>query len=348
MSEGRCQPSERLEVRGYQTDIFNEVLNHLNNGKKNVFIYLQQGAGKTVIALLVLCYLLNKNQLNSVLVLLPTRPLVSQWVDKAQEMFYGLSLLKKPNVSKVSIERIRGFLKYQQATGIAMTAHSFKNHIRRGHFTESDFDLVIVDEAADLVMARDFIDGFRMSKYLIGLEKWQTRKLFLLPFHVSEKKIKAMVRKFGEKSVLIRKLIKDLPASQLIVEDPIIVRDELINNFITPLDEYYVKIRTNVNRILARYGVKGYRENLETLLNPETLEKLKKIYGVEDETLEQIKTLITKYILIQHVKKWFLYSNREELSRSILSSQFEVNKWLNYEDRKLNKLAEIVLSLIHI
>jgi len=40
-----------------------------------------------------------------------------------------------------------------------------------------------------LVVARDFIEGFRMSEYLSGLEKWQIRKIFLLPYHVSERKL---------------------------------------------------------------------------------------------------------------------------------------------------------------
>jgi len=342
MFNRKCQHSEELEIRDYQVEIVNEILNHFNDGIRNVFVSLPQGSGKTIIALLVLCRLMNENRLSSVLVLLPRRVLVDQWVDKAHKMFYGLGLLKNPTISKMGIERIRGFLKYQQATGIAMTAQAFKNHIKRGDFTESDFDLVIVDEAADLVVAKDFIDGFRMTAYLSGLEKWQTRKIFLLPFHVSEKKIKAMMKKFGNGSVLIRKIIKDLPAFQYIINDPIVIEDELINNFIEPLDNYYTKIRSNVNRILKKYGIKGYKENLETLLNPITLAKLKKKYDIDDETIEQIKTLITKYILIQHLKKWFLYSNREELARSVLSSQFEVNEWLNHEDKKLSKLAEIV------
>ena len=56
--------------------------------------------------------------------------------------------------------------------------------------------------------------------------------------------------------------------------------------------------------------------------------------------------MIAKYILIQHVKKWFLYSNREELSRSILAAQKDVEEWLKYEDRKLLALENIVRSYL--
>jgi len=256
-------------------------------------------------------------------------------------MFYGLGLIKSPTLSKEQIERIRGWLKHSGAVGIAMTMQSFKNFIKKQYFSEKDFDMVIVDEAADLVISKDFIEGFRMSKYLKGLEKWQIPKLFLLPYHVQEKKIKGLIRKFGPKSTLIRKIIHE---NQFIctVKDPIIINDPLINIFVETLQENYKKIKTGVHKLLTKYGIEGYRENLETLLNPDTLERLKKIYALDDETIQQIQVSITKYILIQHIQKWFLYSNREELKRSILSAQKDVQEWLSYEDKKLNKLTEIV------
>ncbi|MEM3710137.1 MAG: DEAD/DEAH box helicase family protein [Nitrososphaerales archaeon] len=347
MSEKKCGPSDELEIRDYQAKITNEILNYLGSGKKNVFVSLQQGSGKTIIALLTLCNLVNEGSVSSVLVLIPRRVLVDQWVGKAQDMFYGLGLLRNPTLSKMRIETIRGWLKHSQALGIVMTDQSYQRYIKKAYFSESDFDLVIVDEAADSVVARDFIEGFRMSEYLSGLEKWHTRKIFLLPFHVSEKKIKAMMGKFGKESVLIRRIISDLPVFQYTINDPIVIDDPMINTFVEALEQYYRRIRNNVNRILTKYGVKeGYRENLETLLNPKVIEKVKRRYGVDDETLKQIKTLVTKYILVQHLRKWFLYSNREELSRSILASQFEVNEWLSLEDKKLNKLAEVVEDYI--
>jgi len=342
MPERRCGTTDKVEVRDYQIQIVNEILNKFRNGIKNVFVSLHQGSGKTIIALLALCNLVNEGYVNSVLVLIPRKILVDQWVDKAEEMFYGLSLLRNPTLSKMKIEQIRGWLKHTQALGIVMTDQSYQRYVRKKYFSYSDFDLVIIDEAADLVVARDFIEGFRMSEYLSGLEKWQIRKIFLLPYHVSKKKIRALISKFGKESVLIRKIIEDLPTFRYTVHDPIIIDDPIINTFVNALDEHYKKIKVGVNKILTKYGVAGYRENLETLLNPKVLEKLKKTYSMDDETLEQIKTLITKYILIQHLKKWFLYSNREELSRSILASQFQVDKWLSSEDRKLNKLVEVV------
>jgi superfamily II DNA or RNA helicase len=337
-----CGFREGFSLRGYQIPLVDEALKEFEEKvRQNVFISLPQGTGKTIIALAALSKLVNGNKVKKVLILIPRRVLVNQWVDKAQEMFYGLGLIKNPTLSKESIEKIRGWLKHSGAVGIAMTMQSFKNIIKKEYFTEKDFDIVIVDEAADLVISRDFIEGFRMSKYLKGLEKWQTPKLFILPYHVSEKKIIALIKKFGSNSALIRKMVLE---AQLMctVRDPIVIDDPLINIFVEKLQDEYKKTKTNVHRILNRYGIEGYRENIETLLNPETLGRLKKTYGLDDETCQQIQILITKYILVQHIQKWFLYSSRSELSCSILSAQKDVSQWLSYEDRKLSKLVEEV------
>lgn len=341
-----CGLREGFSLREYQEPIVNETLKEYEEkAKQNVFISLAQGTGKTIIALATLSKLVNDGKVRKVLVLIPRRVLVNQWVDRAQEMFYGLGLIKNPTLSKERIEKIRGWLKHSGAVGIAMTMQSFKNIIKKEYFTEKDFDMVIIDEAADLVISRDFIEGFRMSKYLKGLEKWQIPKLFILPYHVREKKIIALIKKFGKNSTLIRKIVPEIQFA-CTVRDPIIIDDPLINIFVETLQDIYKKTKTNVHRTLNKYGIEGYRENVETLLNPETLDRLKKIYGLDDETCQFLQVLITKYILVQHIEKWFLYSNRAELSRSILSAQKDVEKWLGYEDKKLGKLTETVKSYI--
>jgi superfamily II DNA or RNA helicase len=342
-----CGLREGFTLREYQIPIVNEALKEFEEkARQNVFISLPQGTGKTIIALAALSKLINDDRVKRVLILIPRRVLVNQWVDRAQEMFYGLGLMKNPKLSKENVEETRGWLKHSGAIGIAMTMQSFKNIIKKEYFTEKDFDMVIIDEAADLVISRDFVEGFRMSKYLKGLERWQTPKLFMLPYHVSEKKIIALIKKFGSNSVLIRKNVSE---DRLVctVQDPIVIDDPFINIFVEKLQDEYKKAKTSVHRLLNKYGIEGYRENLETLLNPETLDRLKKTYGLEDETCQQIQMLITKYILVQHIQKWFLYSGRSELSRSILSAQKDVSQWLSYEDKKLSKLVEEVKTRLN-
>jgi len=342
-----CGLREGFSFRDYQKLIIGETLKEFEKkSRQNIFISLPQGTGKTIIALAALSKLINDNKLKKVLVLIPRRVLVNQWVDKSQEMFYGLGLIKNPTLSKERIEKIRGWLKHSGAVGIAMTMQSFKNVVRKEYFTEKDFDMVIVDEAADLVISRDFIEGFRMSKYLKGLEKWQIPKLFLLPYHVKEKKIEGLIKKFGKDSALIRRMVQEAQFAAT-VRDPIIIEDPPINIFVETLLKKYKKLKTEVHRVLDQYGIEGYRENLETLLNPDVLDRLRKVYGLDESTIQYLQVAIVKYILIQHIEKWFLYSNRSELSRSILSAQIDVKNWLSYEDKKLNKLVEVVKSQIN-
>lgn len=334
----------------FQADLAKRILSVFQNSKNaNVFLSLPQGTGKTVIALYALSELVNTSYSSRVLVLLPRRTLVDQWIERAQEMFYGLGIMKNPTLSKENIKKIRGWLRHSGAVGMAMTVHSFKNYFKKMYFTEEDFDTVIVDEAADLVVSKDFIEGFRMSRYLKGLEKWKCPKMLVLPYHVSEKKIHALVGRFGKDSVLIRETIKDpsLRPLQYTVFDPILIDDPPINVFAQTLDKYYRKTKTNVHRILNKFGIEGYRENLETLLNPLTMKRLKERYHIDEETEKQIQILISKYILMSHLMRWFLYSNREELERSILASQSLVEKWLSYDDKKLDTLTEVVKSYLH-
>lgn len=341
-----CGLRDGFILKEYQIPIVEETLREFEeNAKQNVFISLPQGTGKTIIALAALSRLVNDGKVKRALVLIPRRVLVNQWVDRAQEMFYGLGLMKNPKLSKEEIEKIRGWVKHSGAVGIAMTMQSFKNVVQREYFTEDDFDIVIVDEAADLVISRDFIEGFRMSKYLKGLEKWQIPKLLLLPYHVKEKKIEGLIKKFGKNSALIRRMVQEAQFTAT-VRDPIIIDDPPINIFVETLLKKYKKLKTEVHRVLDQYGIEGYRENLETLLNPEILDKLRRVYGLDDNTIQYLQVSIVKYILIQHIEKWFLYSNRSELSRSILSAQVDVENWLSYEDKKLNKLVEVVKSQI--
>ena len=350
VSDKKAGFREGFQLKDFQVDLTKRILSDfLDNKKKNVFLSLPQGTGKTVVALYALSQLVNDGFSKKVLILLPRRTLVDQWVERALEMFYGLHIMKNPTLSAENIQKIRGWLRHSGAVGMAMTVHSFRNYFKKQYFTGEDFDTVIVDEAADLVISKDFIEGFRMSRYLKGLEKWKHPKMLLLPYHVSEKKIYSLVNKFGHDSVLIRETIQDPELSylQYTVPDPILIDDPPVDVFVTAFDKYYRKTKTNVHRILNKYGIEGYRENLETLLNPATMKRLKERYHIDEETENQIQTLISKYILMRHLMRWFLYSNREELSRSILASQNLVEKWLSYDDKKLETLVEMVKSYLN-
>jgi len=348
MEEKKTGLAQGITLRPYQNEKKEEVLEKLLSGeKKNFFIALPQGAGKTITTLSVLSELINTGKAENVLVILPRTVLVDQWVEGAQEKFYGLTIMKNPTISKKSIRYIRGWMRHSGAKGIAMTMHSFRNFIKRGDFSEDDFDMVIVDEAMDIV-ARDFIEQYRMSYYHMGLEKWQTPKIFLFPFQVKESRLDRMVKKFGVKvSCLIREDIRDASTKMVYsVPNPIIIDDPLVNSVTSVLEEEYRQARRNVMMILNKYHIEGYKENLETLLSHRVIKRLRERYAVDNNAVQQIQTMISKYILTRHIKKWFLYSNRSDISRSILASQIDVEEWLKHEDKKLLKLVEVVQSII--
>lgn len=340
---------EGIELYEHQKFYVTKILKDIETTNKiNYFISLPQGAGKTLLSLAILSELINKGRVEYALILTPRRVLVDQWIEEANKFFYGLKIMKDPKLSKQNIGKTRTLLKHSQAHAIAMTIQSFKNYMKKGYFRERDFDLVIIDEASDSTLAKDFLEKYRMSYYLEGLEKWKNLKLLVFPKDVDESKLENMIKKFNEKlSELIREEPESIEKLQYEIKDPIIIDDPLVNYFTEVLDNEYRTIRRKVLNLLKKLNIKGYQENLETLLRYKTMQKLKKIYGLDEETITIIQVLITKYILIKHLLKWFLYSNREELKRTLLASQFQVKEWLNQKDKKLEKLKEVVKNLLY-
>lgn len=337
-------------VEPYEHQIYykEKILNLIKTTDKiNYFISLPQGAGKTLIALWILSELINARRVKRALILAPRRNLVDQWIEEAQKMFYGLHIIKNPTLSKKNIVKIMGTLKHSNACGIAMTIQSFRNFMKKEYFLETDFDLVIIDEASDAALAKDFISKYRMSYYLEGLEKWNNIKLLTFPQHIEESKLENMIKKFGEKrSILIMEQPEGIEQLEYQVHDPITISDPIINEISTILNQAHKKIRKGVIKILDDYNIPGYRENLETLLRTKTMEKIKEKYALPNDAVQAIQIGIMKYTLIKHLKRWFLYSNREEIKRTIFASQYQVKEWLNREDKKLSRLAELVSELI--
>ena len=101
-----CGLREGFSLRDYQTLIVSETLKEFEEkSRQNVFISLPQGTGKTITALAALSKLIDENKVKKVLVLIPRRVLVNQWVDKAQEMFYGLGLIRILRFQKKALKK---------------------------------------------------------------------------------------------------------------------------------------------------------------------------------------------------------------------------------------------------
>lgn len=339
---------ENISLYKHQKNYIDRIIKSIEKTNiYNYFISLPQGAGKTLLSLAIFSELINRNRVKSALILAPRKILVDQWVEEAQKRFIGLNILKDPTISKRTIGKIRTILKRSNVSAIAMTIHSFKNYIKKEFFKESDFDLIIIDEASDSVLAKDFLDKYRMSYYLEGIENWRILKLLVFPKDVEEEKLKNMIGKFNRyRSELIREEPDSIKKLEYCIKDPIIIDDPLVNKFTLILDREYKVLRGNVLKLLKKLGIKGYVENLETLLSYKTIRRVKKIYNVKEIDIKTIQTIITKFILIKHLRKWILYSNREEIKRTIFSSQFEIKHWLSYEDKKLIKLSKVIENLL--
>ena len=329
-----------------QIEITKEIESYVKDThKKNFFISLKQGAGKTIIALNILSELKNKGLVKKALVLIPRSNLVGHWAKECNKMFYNLSILPNPTLSKKGIEKILPQIHNQEIDGFATTIQSFRNFVKKGYIREEDFDLVIIDEASDLIVAKDFFEKFRMSNYAYGLEQWKKpMKIFLMPHQVREDKIEALVEKFNPKltEVIRREVTSDSGRLTYNVHNPILIDDGFVNEFIEVIQSFYSDTRRKVVRFLKQKRIKGFEENLETLVNPYLVSKLKKNYRLTDGDINLLNTLISKYILFKHIRNWFLYSNRVDIERSILAEQIEVNKWLKQEDKKLAVLIKLL------
>ena len=339
------------QLRDYQQDIVNKVKDKLKKTiKRNYFICLPQGSGKTVIALAILSELINDGLVKKALMLSPRSNLVAQWSKESHTLFYGLNVLTNPTISKKGIEKILPKINLPEVHGFATTIQSFKNFMKQQYFKEKDFDLVIIDEAADLIIARDFFEKYRMSNYATGLNEWyKTTKIFLMPYQIREDKLEEMTNRFKPALCeVIKEEIKDESVTQLTykINDPVLIDDGYINGFIEVLNTAYLKTRQRVKQFLKKKNIKGYEQNLETLVNPHIIAKLKKTYRLTDGDINQLMTLISKYILYNHIMKWFLYSNRLDIQRSILAEHSDVEKWLAYKDKKIEKLLELLKKLI--
>lgn len=347
MSSSKQKSGLRKEwkLRDYQEFYVKKILSDIEKTNKiNYLISSPQGVGKTLIALKIFSELLNKGKVKNVLAIAPSTNLRKHWIDEANKFFYGLKF-REVNPGD-SLGKIRTELKHRKDIhGLSMTMHRFKKF--KKHFRQDEFDLVIIDEATDTVLAKDFADGRRMSHYFEGIEKWKGLKLLTFPKDVDEKTLETMIKKFNEKlSELIVKVPESFKEIEYRIDDPITINDPLANEFIEILDTFYRDIRRNVLNILRKHGVKGHYENLETLLKYKTMERIKKNYGLDNETVNAIQTLIAKYILIKHLKKWTMYCGRNVLNRTILADQRKMSNWLEEKDMKLERLGKVVKKLV--
>lgn len=128
-----------ISHRQYQKNIIEKC------SYKNSLVVLPTGLGKTVIGIMLLANVLEKYPHGKVLILAPTRPLVSQHTQSCKKM---LNLNKEKIISftgKISPEK--RILLFKDSRVIISTPQVIKNDLERGRYNLATVCLVIFDEA---------------------------------------------------------------------------------------------------------------------------------------------------------------------------------------------------------
>ncbi|UCD01435.1 MAG: DEAD/DEAH box helicase [Promethearchaeota archaeon] len=130
---------DQILYRDYQKNI---VLNCKN---KNSLVVLPTGLGKTIIGIILISNCLKKYPEAKIIILAPTRPLVSQ--HKAScEKFLDINLEKITSFTgKIPPEK--RILQYRSSSIIISTPQVIKNDLMRGRYDLKQVSLIIFDEA---------------------------------------------------------------------------------------------------------------------------------------------------------------------------------------------------------
>ncbi len=125
--------------RDYQKNIVNSCKN------KNSLVVLPTGLGKTIIGILLVSNCLYKYQEAKIIILAPTRPLVSQHRASC-ERFLDIDLEEITSFTgKISPEK--RILSFKNSKIIISTPQVIKNDLMRGRYNLSQVPLIIFDEA---------------------------------------------------------------------------------------------------------------------------------------------------------------------------------------------------------
>ena len=133
--------NDSIEFRVYQNNIFESIKN------KNALVILPTALGKTVVAILVCAEILYNYKSKRVLIMAPTRPLVSQHTTSF------LSVLKMPEDSiavvtgKNSPQSRKAIWNQKESRIVFATPEVVKNDLIERRLSLDEFSLLVFDEA---------------------------------------------------------------------------------------------------------------------------------------------------------------------------------------------------------
>ncbi|HDJ96783.1 MAG TPA: DEAD/DEAH box helicase [Candidatus Aenigmarchaeota archaeon] len=146
----------KLKPRLYQETIAATAI------KRNTLVVLPTGLGKTLIAVLVAAYRLQKYPKSKILMMAPTRPLCAQH----QKTFKKLLKIDDEKIILVTgkIKPEKRKLLYKDATIVISTPQCIQNDLKRGILKLTNFSLAIFDESHRCV--KDYAYTFVAKKYV--------------------------------------------------------------------------------------------------------------------------------------------------------------------------------------
>ncbi|MFX0003388.1 MAG: DEAD/DEAH box helicase [Candidatus Hodarchaeota archaeon] len=136
---GAFLKKNKIIYREYQKNIVNSCKN------KNSLVVLPTGLGKTIIGILLIAKRIEKYSQGKIIVLAPTRPLVSQHISSCEKFLDIPS--DKIALFTGKIPPIKRILLFQNAKIIISTPQVIKNDLLRGRYDLTQTSLIVFDEA---------------------------------------------------------------------------------------------------------------------------------------------------------------------------------------------------------
>ena len=136
---GSFLKKNRVYFRQYQNNIINKCKG------RNSLIVLPTGLGKTIIGVLLIGKTLEKYPESKIIILAPTRPLVSQHKASCEEFLNIRPDIITTFTGKISPEN--RILKFKNSKVIVSTPQVIKNDLERGRYDLKHVSLIIFDEA---------------------------------------------------------------------------------------------------------------------------------------------------------------------------------------------------------
>ncbi|MFX1380961.1 MAG: helicase-related protein [Promethearchaeota archaeon] len=296
--------------RQYQQDIINKCKN------KNSLVVLPTGLGKTIIGILMISHSLNKYSDGKILILAPTRPLISQHEVSCRKFL----TLNDNEISSLTgrIQPDKRIKLYNTSKIIISTPQVIKNDLERGRYDLNYISLIIFDEAHRTkgnysynFISSEYVQGGCSDPLLLGLTASPGKdldhiqqicdNLFIEIVIFKSHEDKDVREYFHEIDIFIEKI--DLSIKIIELKE---IWSHLFNNFlkffierglINPAKKYFSKLTflgiTRDISISLRYGYQNELGSSEDELIDRLIYKDPKIIDIINEKKLNIQTIFS-------------------------------------------------------